>query len=454
MNIFSKNKLYFLGICGTGMGNAAIFYKQKGYDVLGSDNAVYPPMSDLLHSEDIKVYMPYSISNLKDHRDALFVIGNAISRGNPELEFILSNRLPYTSFPELLRTTHLFSKKSIVIAGTHGKTTLSSLVSFILHYANLDPDFIIGGIPYDFNSGAHLGSGKYTVIEGDEYDTSFFDKRPKFVHYVPNILVLTSIELDHTDIYPNISRMEYAYHQMVRTMPGGSHVIACGDYPSVLNILKSYPSLDIVTYGVKPENKYVVELNDDVVINRQVSIRSCLRGIHNALNITAAYLLSAYMGIYSSLSIKAIGQFRGVKRRLELFHTAKDRFFYDDFGHHPTAVKKTIEGLKLLHPGRNICAVFEPRTNTTRTNVFLGKYKEAFMILDGLVIFNNKNLKQVEDPLDISQIRSFLMSRGIFCRIEDDPGAIFNHIKGFDIIILFSSASMDNLKNQIKENAL
>lgn len=448
-SIYSNKKLYFLGICGTGMGNAAIFYKQKGYDIKGSDNRVYPPISDLLNENGIDILMPYQSNNITMNQDRLFIIGNSISRGNPELEYILQNKLPYTSFPELLRTTHLFSKKSIVIAGTHGKTTLSSLISYILDYAKLQPDYIIGGIPIDFNTGAHFDKGKYIILEGDEYDTAFFDKRPKFVHYIPDILILTSIELDHTDIYKDISQMEYAYHQMIRTMPQGSRVIACGDYPLILEILKKYSYLDIITYGIGSHNDFVVHRDNDIILNDQIIIKSRMPGIHNALNITAAYLLSSYLGIYSTLSIKAISQFQGIKRRLELFHQNAKSLFFDDFGHHPTAIKKTIEALKEKYPNKKILSVFEPRTNTTRTNVFLEEYKKAFAISDSLIIFDNKKLRKVADPLDLQSIKDYLNAKDKSCSILSDIYEILPILES-DIIVLFSSGSMDGLRDKIK----
>lgn len=450
MNIFENKALYFLGICGTGMGNAAIYFKEKGFNIKGSDNAVYPPMSDFLLSNDIKVLMPYSRDNISKNAGCLFVVGNAISRGNPELEHILENRLPYTSFPELLRAVELFSKKSIVVAGTHGKTTLSSLISYIMASAGLDPGFIIGGIPRDFDTGAHAGSGEYIVLEGDEYDTSFFDKRPKFVHYVPDILVLTGIELDHTDIYPDIQRVEYAFHQVIRTIPENGLIIACGDYPAVQRVLESYPRLSRITYGTGSHNDNTVSYDKNIVINGKIILESNLKGLHNALNSTAAYLLARHAGISEQDTAGAIASFRGVKRRLELFLETPETLFFDDFGHHPTAIEKTVEALRHSYPGKSVCAVFEPKTNTTRTNVFLEQYKNVFLLLDCLVIFDNRALKKVINPLDINGIKGFLESRNINCAIETDPACILKDIKGFDIVVLFTSGSMGGLKDMIK----
>ncbi len=452
MTIFDKRKLYFLGICGTGMGNAAIFFKQKGYSIMGSDNAVYPPMSDFLHSHGIEVLMPYDASNISNNRDSLFVIGNAISRGNAELEKVLSDRLPYTSFPELLKAVHIFDKKSIVIAGTHGKTTLSSLISYILFKAGLDPDFIIGGIPEDFNTGARLGKGGYIVLEGDEYDTSFFDKRPKFVHYAPSVLILTSIELDHTDIYPDISRVEYAFHQVVRTIPRNGYLIACGDYPSVQKVIEHYPWLNIETYGIRPHNNHTVKLKNGIVIDDRIHLDSRLKGIHNALNCTAAYLLARHIGIEESVARDAISSFGGVKRRLELFYENDKTLFFDDFGHHPTAIQKTVEALRYSYPGKSVMAVFEPKTNTTRTNVFIEQYKNAFLSVDSLIIFDNRELKKVKDPLDLIDIKKFLNSSNIECRIETDTVSILQKLAGYDIVVLFSSGSMGGLKGMIQQN--
>lgn len=456
MNIFNINNLYFLGICGTGMGNAALFFKQKGYSVSGSDNNIYPPMSDMLTDNDIKIHKPYDIRNIEKHKDDLFIIGNAISRGNPELEYILKNRLPYTSFPELLRVTHLFSRKSIVIAGTHGKTTTASLIAYIMQFANLGPDYIIGGIPINFKSGANYGNSKYIVLEGDEYDTAFFDKRPKFVHFAPDILVLTGIELDHTDLYKDLSQVSYAFHQLIRTLPHGARVIACGDYPAVSNVLSAYAHLDIIKYGLKPHNDFIVRLFPgeskeitEISLNNQIFINTTLKGAHNALNIAAAYLLSSHIGIYSIHTIKAISEFKGVKRRLELFHKDINTVYYDDFGHHPSAIKSTIDALRLDYPRKKIMGVFEPRTNTSRTNVFLNDYKESFRNLSSLIIFDNKALKEIDNPLDIKDLKKHLLENGVQCYIESNVSKILPYFNGQDAVVLFSSGSMDNLRERI-----
>ena len=402
---------------------------------------------------------PYSADNLPGP-DYLYVVGNAIPRGHCELETILDRGYRYTSFPELLRLHHLAGRCNIVISGTHGKTTTASLVAHLLMQAGLAPDFLIGGIPLDYGRGYHVDTGTYTVLEGDEYDTCFHDKRPKFVHYLPRYLIITSLEMDHLDIYHNMEDLQWAFCQMVRTIPRCGLVIACGDYPEVRRLMAGFSALPTVYYGENSDNDVVVQRRGPTVClqqpgKRQVSVTTNLPGMHNGLNVAAAYILSGRLSIAHAEAVRALAGFKGVKRRMQLIYTDERHQVYDDFGHHPRAVRANVLALRENFPDARILGVFEPKTNTSRTNYFYSAYLSVFARLDGLIILDTDDRRKEADPLRIDMLVRLLPARGCWAAIAESSEAVMRLMQtragDFDIAVLFSSGSFQGLRQRIMQ---
>jgi len=384
--------IHILGVCGTFMGGLAVLAKAAGHTVTGCDANVYPPMSTQLEAQGIKLiegYGPEQISLAPD----LYVIGNVVSRGNPLMEEILNRGLPYTSGPQWIGEHILQGKWVLAVAGTHGKTTTSSMLAWILEDAGYDPGFLIGGVPMNFGISARLsGSGKessFFVIEADEYDTAFFDKRSKFVHYHAKTAILNNLEYDHADIFPDMQAIETQFHHLVRTVPGVGRVIANGREASLQRVLQR---------GCWSENEWFggtdgwsltthEDGNFDVIFNGELqgTVNWALTGEHNRMNALAAIAAARHVGVLPAQAIAALGQFENVKRRMELRGTVKDIAVYDDFAHHPTAIATTVEGLRKKVGKARILAVLEPRSNTMK----LGTMKEALpgSLVDADLVF-------------------------------------------------------------------
>ncbi|MNJ98801.1 UDP-N-acetylmuramate:L-alanyl-gamma-D-glutamyl-meso-diaminopimelate ligase [compost metagenome] len=384
--------IHILGVCGTFMGGLAVLAKAAGHTVTGCDANVYPPMSTQLEAQGIKLiegYGPEQISLAPD----LYVIGNVVSRGNPLMEEILNRGLPYTSGPQWIGEHILQGKWVLAVAGTHGKTTTSSMLAWILEDAGYDPGFLIGGVPMNFGISARLsGSGKessFFVIEADEYDTAFFDKRSKFVHYHAKTAILNNLEYDHADIFPDLQAIETQFHHLVRTVPGVGRVIANGREASLQRVLQR---------GCWSENEWFggtdgwsltthEDGNFDVIFNGELqgTVNWALTGEHNRMNALAAIAAARHVGVLPAQAIAALGQFENVKRRMELRGTVNDIAVYDDFAHHPTAIATTVEGLRKKVGNARILAVLEPRSNTMK----LGTMKEALpgSLVDADLVF-------------------------------------------------------------------
>ena len=376
--------IHILGICGTFMGGIALLARAAGHRVTGCDAGVYPPMSTQLAEQGITLTEGYAVSQLEQAAD-LYVIGNAISRGNPLLEEILARGLPYVSGPQWLAENILHSKWVLAVAGTHGKTTTSSMLAWILQYAGLKPGFLIGGVAQDFGISARLGESDFFVIEADEYDTAFCDKRSKFVHYRPRTLVLNNLEFDHADIFADLAAIETQFHHLVRTLPNNGLIVVNGAENSLRRVLARgcWTPLawfnDTVTgqaaagWTVGPaDSTGRFEVYCDGVL--QGATRLTLPGIHNQLNALAALIAARHVGVTPAVALQALQEFQGVKRRLEVRGTVREITVYDDFAHHPTAIALTISGLrKRLRPDAaagktppRILAVLEPRSNTMK----------------------------------------------------------------------------------------
>ena len=388
-------RIHLSGVCGTAMASLAGLLRERGHAVTGSDQDVYPPMSTQLESLGIEVRSPYAEANVPQDAE-LVVIGNALSRGNPEVEAVLDRRQRYTSLPALVAEEFLREKRSLVVAGTHGKTTTTSLVAHLLEQARRRPSFLVGGVPLDFGRSYRLGAGEEFVIEGDEYDSAFFDKRPKFVHYLPSVAVIGNVEFDHADIYPDLAAVQTAFARLVDVVPRSGLVVAGGESPALLPVLKR-ARCRVVTFGLDAAADWRASEVESgpggtrfrlAAGGRDAGVFELpLAGAHNVRNALAALAVVAEVGAPPESVRGALAAFRGVKRRLELRGEARGVRVYDDFAHHPTAVSATLAALR-SRAGRQgrLLAVFEPRSYTSRTRVFQDDFARAFVFADRVYI--------------------------------------------------------------------
>src|SRR6266567_9636323 len=353
-------RVHLIGICGTAMASLAGMLKQRGFHVTGSDAAAYPPMSDFLGSLGIPVSQPFTEKNLTPRPD-LVVVGNAISRGNAELEHVLDERIPFCSLPQILHDEFLRGKEVLAVAGTHGKTTTTSMLAWIFQYAGMQPSFLIGGIAENFGSSFQLGSGKHFIIEADEYDTAFFDKGPKFLHYFPDAMILTSVEFDHADIYKDLEAVETAFKRLVNLVPRRGKIVAFDRGESVGQCI-SRALCPVERYGTGSESDWRIadlKLKSDqtswsVIQNgkRFADMSFALAGEYNVWNATAAVAIAAHYGIQADVIAAALKSFKSVKRRLEVKAEINGITIIDDFAHHPTAIAGTLKALRARYPGR------------------------------------------------------------------------------------------------------
>ena len=446
--------IHILGICGTFMAGIAALAKAQGHKVTGCDQNIYPPMSTQLEQLDIKITEGYDVKQVEIKPD-IFIIGNVIARGNPLIESILNQKLKYQSGPEWLYENILYNKWVLAVAGTHGKTTTTAMLAWILEANGLAPGFLIGGIPNNFNVSARLpissnkNSPTFFVIEADEYDTAFFDKRSKFVHYRPNTLILNNLELDHADIFENIEHIEKHFHHLIRTIPHIGKIIFNNDSLSIKKVLEQGCWSEIEDFGSKGKWSYKkVNENEFEVYFQEKSqgiVKWDLIGHHNVQNALAAIAASKHVGISSDNAISALGKFKNVKKRMELLESIRDINIYDDFAHHPTAIKTTLEGLRSKIGKNRIVAIIEPRSNTMK----LGKMKHALLksLKEADIIFCfSKNLSW--DPKML-----FKDIPGVTVTNDIDilANKIFNSCRPNDNIIFMSNGGFSGLQNKVVE---
>jgi len=393
--------IHLIGICGTAMASLAGMLKQRGFQVTGSDAAAYPPMSDFLRELEIPVAQPFDAKNLEPRPD-LAVVGNAISRGNVELEELLDQRIPFCSLPQLLHDEFLRDKQVLVVAGTHGKTTTTSMLAWIFHSAGWEPSFLIGGIAENFGSSFHLGSGKHFILEGDEYDTAFFDKGPKFLHYFPDAVILTSVEFDHADIYKDLEAVETAFKRLVNLIPRRGRLIAfdgvAGDASESKSLERSLAKAfcPVERYGSGPNSNWkITDLRLErtrtlwkVMHNDQpwAELEFALAGEYNVWNATAAAALTSSWGVPKDAIVKALRTFKSVKRRLEVKAEVNGITIIDDFAHHPTAIAGTLKALRARYPNSRLWAILEPRSNTLRRRVLQGDLARSLAQADEVIV--------------------------------------------------------------------
>ena len=379
--------IHILGICGTFMGGVAQLAVAAGHRVTGCDAHVYPPMSDQLEAAGIELIEGYGLEQLQLGAD-MYVIGNAISRGNPLLEAILDRGLPYTSGPQWLSEAVLQQKHVLGVAGTHGKTTTASILAWILDYAGLNPGFLIGGVPQNFSHSARLTTSRYFVIEADEYDTAFFDKRSKFVHYRPRTVILNNLEFDHADIFSDLAAIERQFHHLVRAMPQTAQIVVNAQCEPLARVLSMGCYSKVVDFD-GPEG-WTIDVDGEVRFKGEVIglLDMPLMGRHNQLNTLAAIAAAVEVGVKPTVAIEAMKHFGGVKRRLEVKGCEDGVTVLDDFAHHPTAIRETIAALrqKMTGPARMI-AVLEPRSNTMKMGTMKAQLPESLMGADHVVCY-------------------------------------------------------------------
>lgn len=405
-----KERLYFMGIGGTGMASVAGLFQEAGYAVSGSDKGVYPPMSDLLAELKIPYATPYDSKNVLAKNIDLVVVANALSRGNPELESMLENKLAYTSFPALMGERILKDRVSLVVAGTHGKTTTTSLLAHCLDALGEEPGFLIGGVPRNFSRGFHLGKGPCFAIEGDEYDTAFFDKGPKFLHYCPKYAILNNLEFDHADIYKDLQAIEAQFTKLCQLVEDPSCLIANVDDPGIEKLLRENGYWDKVTRVAGKGDHLDAQVRmvgtevDEVTkiwsatamspVFGPFKVQTKLAGAHNIANIGQVIALIGRLCTDAKLrkmpKLKALQQailsFEGVKRRLDLLVSAQGIEVYEDFAHHPTAIATVIDGFRKMHPKRRLLVAFEPANATGRRNILQDDFADALRLADRVYI--------------------------------------------------------------------
>ena len=390
--------VHILGICGTLMGSIALLARQQGHKVSGSDENTYPPMSDQLEAADISITTPYSAANIPSDAD-LIIIGNAnLPRGNPAVEHVLNNNLAYTSGAEWLGRYLLKDKWVIAVAGTHGKTTTTSMVAWILEYAGMKPGFLVGGIPSNFTESARLGETPFFVIEADEYDTSYFDRRSKFLHYHPRTVILNNLEYDHADIFDDLAAIQNQFHLLLRTIPSSGLIIHPTDDPNLNEVIGQGCWSEKFEFGAGGDlvdcdksddgSSFQVRLKDQIV----GEIKWELTGNHNISNALAAISAARHVGVTPSIACQALSEFTGVKRRMEKIYTSSTLTVYDDFAHHPTAIASTLEGLRNSVGSAKVLAIIEPGSHTMRKGTHASQLKNSAGQADMTLWFKPLNL--------------------------------------------------------------
>ncbi len=411
MNNNEKNPLHIhiLGICGTFMGGLALIARELGYKVSGSDQNVYPPMSTQLEQQGIQLMNGYKAENL-DCKPDLVVIGNAMSRGNVEVEAVLNRGLKYISGPQWLSEHVLQDKWVLGVAGTHGKTTTSSMLAWILEYQGFKPGFLIGGIPLNFGISARLGESDFFVIEADEYDSAFFDKRSKFVHYRPRTAILNNLEFDHADIFDDLDAIKKQFHHLVRTIPGDGLIITPECENNISDVLEMGCWTPVAKTVINTEGQWQAELVKAEGSEFKVFFEGIEQGIvdwaltgeHNVYNAMSAIVAAKHIGILPVDAIQALKQFKNVKRRMEVIANIKDVTIYDDFAHHPTAIQTTLDGLRKQVVDEKIVAIVEPRSNTMRMGVHTQSLAESLAKADIALIYQPENL-----DWDLSELKKY-----------------------------------------------
>ncbi|MCX6353590.1 MAG: Mur ligase family protein [Candidatus Aureabacteria bacterium] len=457
-------KIHMSAICGMGMGSLAQLLRESGHRVSGSDSGMYPPMSTLLERLGIEMKDGFNPEHIPSDTE-LVIIGNAVRRENPEVEETFRRGLSYYSFPQALEEMYLKERMSIVVAGTHGKTTTCSLITWILHHAGLDPGFLIGGVLQNFDSSSARGSGRHFVVEGDEYHSAFFDREPKFLHYRPSIGILTSVDFDHADIFSGLEECKKAFARFAALIPLKGLLIACTDNPHIREIIASVKNSTVESYGFEEGASWrlsdfrgLAEGSSFILLHgagEKYEIFSPLAGRHNALNAAAAFIAGQAVGIPADRIRDGISRYLGVKRRQEVRGVIDDIVVIDDFAHHPTEVRETIAAIKGRYAGRRLWAVWEPRTNSSRRNYFQGQYAEAFSGADRVIIAGVYHPEQIEESRRFSstQLSGDLRMRGVDARAIETVDEILSvltvELRKGDVVLIMSNGAFGNIHDRL-----
>jgi len=454
----TPQKFHFIGICGTAMGSVAVALQERGFKISGSDESVYPPMSIFLEDHEIKLHQGYRAENIPADADVV-VIGNAMKRGNPEVETVLNRKLFYLSLPEVLKNYFLRGKHNLVVTGTHGKTTTTSLLTWIMEKAGRNPGYLIGGIPKNLGQGAYLNDSKYFVIEGDEYDSAFFDKRSKFVHYLPELVIVNNVEFDHADIFKDLDEIKLSFRRLLNIVPQNGMVLVNGDDHNCVEVAKDCLAQMVevgfskncaqrirdVTYS--PEGSQF-KLGDDVY-------EIPLVGEFNVRNAAMAASAARFYDVPRAKIDNALKSFSGIARRQEVRGEAGGVKVIDDFGHHPTAIAQTLQALRQRYQSQRIWAIFEPRSNTTRRAVFQKELPEALKVADGVFIAQVARLEQIPEAerLNPEEVVKEISEDGRPAFYEKNADAIIDRImpllKPEDIVVVLSNGGFDNIHEKL-----
>jgi UDP-N-acetylmuramate: L-alanyl-gamma-D-glutamyl-meso-diaminopimelate ligase len=462
-------KIYFMGICGTAMGNAALLARAAGHEVLGADTGVYPPMSDVLARAGITLHEGYDTVRLQALVPDLVVIGNAMARGNPEVEWLLDTRaVPFTSLPALLHDTVLKKRRNIVICGTHGKTTTTSMAAFLLRENGRDPGFLIGGVPQDPPVGNHLGTlSDPFVIEGDEYDSAFFDKRSKFIHYAPHIAVLNNLEFDHADIFRDLADVQRTFNHLTRIVPRNGWIVMNGDDEN-LRAFAAIPWTRVLRVGTGEYNdvrigNFVEEASGAVFTlwwkgQPWTSVHWSQHGLFNARNAAMAATASALAfnpENPTSLKLDALSRFRGVKRRQEILVDTPELKVIEDFGHHPTALAETLHSFRERFKGAVLTAAFEPRSNTARTSTLQSGFARALAQADEVYLgaVNRVDKLTASERFDTEAVAQHLNTQGSQAHAFETNAALLESLSKATlpssgrprVVVFFTNGSFDGI---------
>ncbi|HVT05343.1 MAG TPA: Mur ligase family protein [Thermoanaerobaculia bacterium] len=470
-NLHDEKRVYLIGICGTAMASLAGMLKERRYVVGGSDEHVYPPMSTYLEQLGIPVLEGYTKEHLETFRPDVVIIGNAAARTNVEAAATVEMDLPYTSMPEAIRELFILGKHSIVITGTHGKTTTTSLMAWLLQSAGRDPSMVVGGIPLNFNNNFKLGDGPDFVIEGDEYNTAFFDKGPKFLHYGANTLMLNNIEFDHADIYENLEAIMAAFRAAVRGVAAGDSIVANGDDDNVMR-LREETMARWITFGLDRSRDYSASNIEYAPAGTSFTawregkewfrFKTTLSGEHNVLNALGDAAIASLRGLTPEEIQKGFETFRGIKRRMEVRGVERGVTVIDDFGHHPTAVETTLRGARGRFPGQRIWALFEPRSISSSRKEFEEGYIKAFQQADRVIIgpvFHKERYAKtygIDKMMSVDSITKSLSNGSRKAEHIDDFDELAKHVASEasdgDVIIVMSSGAFGGIHEKILAN--
>jgi UDP-N-acetylmuramate: L-alanyl-gamma-D-glutamyl-meso-diaminopimelate ligase len=455
-------RIHLIGICGTAMATLAALLKSRGHDVRGSDQNVYPPMSDFLEQQRVTTLQGYRPEHITADID-LVVVGNAISRGNAELEEVLNRKIRYCSLPEAVRDHFLWGARSIVIAGTHGKTTTTALTGWLLAHGGADPNVFIGGIAENFESSYRIGGGREFVIEGDEYDSAFFDKTAKFLKYLPDIAVVNNIEFDHADIYPDLAAIRLTFQRFVNLVPQRGLLLLGADNAEALALRERAPCR-VETFGEAKGADWQAHDVRVSGVSTTFSVRRAgdpigsfelpLLGMYNVRNALAAIAVGAAIGLNTDTLAEGLGRFKGVRRRMQLRGTAAGVSVYDDFAHHPTAIEETLVGVRSAFPGRRVWAIFEPRSATSCRRIFQSDFARALSRADTVVLPAVFRSTLPDDQrLSAEQLIADLKAQGTDGRyipkVDDIVPVVAREARDGDLVVIMSNGGFDNIHQKL-----